>query len=86
MPAIGPLSVLPVWGSVDGVGSVVVVELAIEVGSIDVVVLDVVLVDDVDEVGIVVATSVVGGTGHVQTITLSKATYLRPVVTPTPEI
>jgi len=85
-PAIGPLPVLPVWGSVDGVGSVVVVEFGIEVGRIDVVVLDGVVVDDVEDVGTVVSASVVGGTGHVQTITLSKATYLRPVATPTPEI
>jgi hypothetical protein len=87
-PARGPLPELPVCGSVDVTGSVVVV-LGIELtrpvgvgGGVGVVVeVDVVDVDvvDVDE-------PVVGVVGHSQTITLSKATYLRPVVTPMPEI
>ena len=88
-PARGPLPELPVCGSVDVTGSVVVV-LGIELtrpvgvgGGVGVVV-DVDVVEDVDVVD--VDEPVVGVVGHSQTITLSKATYLRPVVTPMPEI
>ena len=85
-PAMGLLPLPPVCGNVDVTGSVVDV-LGIEVSRtgvvVEVVLLEVVLVEDV---GIDVDVLVVGGTGHSQTITLSKATYLRPVVTPMPEI